>query len=145
MRKNMGVYRGKTKDGDWIEGGYLHQTDFYGDKVDRHFIIDGTDTQDYDIGYEHEVDPETVGEWTGMKDKNGKRIFEGDIIGSMDGHDGYLSCEGYIVGAVFWDDETLSWQVTNRIEAESYEILASDNETLEVIGNIHDNPELVKE
>lgn len=144
MRENMGAYRGKTKDGEWVEGFLcFHYVD---GKNENGFVYTGkSKIYDQENVKSCDVITETVGEWTGMKDKNGKRIFEGDIIGSMDGHDGYLSCERYIVGAVNWDDETLSWQVTNRIEAESYEILASDNETLEVIDNIHDNPELVKE
>ena len=141
MRKNMGVYRGKTKDGEWVEGYFAKTILSNGELIYEIRDIE----EEHRLACYTEVLPETVGQWTGMKDENGKRIFEGDIIGSMDGHDGYLSREGYIVGAVNWDDETLSWQVTNRIEAESYEILASDNETLEVIGNIHDNPELLKE
>jgi hypothetical protein len=46
--------------------------------------------------------------------------------------------ECVITGAVFWCIDTLSWEVENRISAESYEILASDNDTLEVIGTIFD-------
>lgn len=70
----------------WYYGGILHQTDFYGERVDRWFIIDGTDTQDYDIGPEYEVVPESVGQYTGMNEfvvtdrTFNKPLFEGDIV-----------------------------------------------------------------
>lgn len=75
------LFRGKDiKTGEWIYGGVVHQTDFYGDKTDKYFIIDGTTTQDYDIGEIYRVDPKTVSQYIGVKDKKGKRIFEGDIL-----------------------------------------------------------------
>lgn len=64
------LFRGKAKDNsEWIEGGIVHQTDFYGKKFSKYFIIDGTDTQDYDIGENTEVIPETVCQYTGFNDK----------------------------------------------------------------------------
>ena len=73
--------------GEWVYGGIVHQTDYYGDAVDRYFIIDGTETNDNDIGYEYEVIPETIGEYTGIVDSNGAKVFEGDRILS------YYPCE----------------------------------------------------
>ena len=67
-------FRAKRIDnGEWVEGGILHQTDYYGDKVDKYFIIDGTYTVDYDIGEAFEVDENTVCQYTGLKDKNEKQ------------------------------------------------------------------------
>ena len=55
------LFKAKYKyDGEWKVGGIVHQTDFYGLKVDKYFIIDGTETEDNDIGYNYEVIPETV-------------------------------------------------------------------------------------
>lgn len=50
--------------------------------------------------------------------------------------------ERYQTGEVLWDDETLSFQVTNRLSAESYEVLQGSD--CKVIGNIFDNPELLE-
>ncbi len=75
------LYRGKDVDtGEWVYGGIVHQTDYYGDSVDKYFIIDGTDTYDNNIGGITEVIPETVGQFTGFIDSKGVKIFEGDII-----------------------------------------------------------------
>lgn len=86
------------------------------------------------------LDQCAVMQYTGIEDKNGVEIFEGDVISYMDGHDGGLYGECICIGQVIWDDEILSFQVTNRIEAESYEVL----EDCEVIGNIYENPELLE-
>ena len=130
------LYRGKRVDNDeWAYGGIVHQTDYYGDKVDRWFIIDGTETNDYSIGYPIEVVPETVGQYTGLKDKNGKMIFEGDIVRYGDTiHEVVFEQRNGTAyfGVVYSMIETLPfghYQDLNQIE---------------VIGNIHDNSELLK-
>lgn len=75
------LYRGKdVETGEWVYGGIVHQTDYYGDSVDKYFIIDGTDTYDNNIGENIKVVGETVGQFTGLIDSRGVKIFEGDII-----------------------------------------------------------------
>lgn len=113
----------KHLDGTWIEG-YL---------ADGNHINDGK--------CEFLIDPETICQYTGLTDKNGKKIWEGDIVGYWDTYstENGLS-EADCVGEVVWDDETMSFQVTNRLSAESYEVL----DECSVIGNVFDNPKLLE-
>ena len=77
-----------------------------------------------ELGTEKLIDPSTICQCTGLKDEDGKKIFEGDIVGYIDctsTENGYS--EHYCRGLVAWDEETASFQVTERLSAESYEVL----------------------
>ena len=87
-----------------------------------------------------EVDPATVGQYTGLKDKNSKRIFEGDIIKIPDDYDEFGLNAGEIYEVYFiCGGFRLKPKYT---KARGYWL--EDDETVEVIGNIHDNPELLE-
>lgn len=140
------IFRGKSKnDGEWICGGAVHQTDFYGDKVDRWFIIDGTETFANKIGRPIRVIPETIGQYTGLTDKNGKKIFEGDII-KTHGNDSYVIKYGEYIPrnyclARYYDKPTIGFYA---YDGERCFQLSTNSRCYEVIGNIHDNPELME-
>ena len=88
-----------------------------------------------------DVDKNTICQCTGLKDRNGKLIFENDIVAYWDTYsteNGWAEAD--CIGKVVWDDETLSFQVTNRLSSESYEVL----DECSVIGNIFDNPDLLE-
>lgn len=91
----------------------------------------------------YEVDPSTICQCAGRRDEDRKLIFEHDIVGFLDctsTENGYS--EHGCAGEVLWDDETLSFQVTGRLSAESYEVLGGTD--CKVLGNIFDNPELLE-
>ena len=116
------LFRGKRiGNGEWITG-YL---------VDSHFIGNWLLCEP--------VIPETVGQYTGLTDKNGKKIYEGDIV------TGLFSFGMEIKSVVVFQDGAfgLRW---SRGGAEQFSAFTSIcNVEFEVIGNIHDNPELLEE
>lgn len=93
-----------------------------------------------DNGY-YRVIPETIGQYTGLEDKSGKEIYEGDVVVFEDmtsTESGYW--ERDCIGIVVWGEETAAFEVTNRLSAESYEVLSD----CEVIGDIYTTPELLE-
>ena len=124
------LFRGKrTDNGEWMFGNLT----IWGDG--------GTsiDEEPYEGSPLYEVDTETIGQFTGIHDKNGNRIFEGDIIA------GALFCfENPKNGIVTYRDGSfgLLW---HRGDAEQFNPFTSMcNVTYEVIGNIHDNHKIME-
>ena len=129
------LFRGKCNEvgkynGQWIEG-------FYVEDDTKPIIVRGTGPW---FGYFCE--PNSIGQYTGLTDKNGKKIFDGDILKIYEGSedDGYKIRKVYSYGGVLCVDyETSEWDFN------ALAFLDSDNVfTFEVIGNIHDNPELLE-
>ena len=136
------LFRGKRTDGEWVEG-YLCKKYFQEVPRDRYAIMYKTeyDAKRWQPDYmTAEVDPETVGQYTGLTDKNGKKIFEGDVVKLdvsvkeifSDVEDGEIVYRrgGFYVGDVA---SCLS----------SLDVIANCSGVFrgEIIGNIHDNPE----
>ena len=129
------LFRGKRLDnGEWIEGTPFHRKSFYGSPDDRHFMLTGEELH-YDYYEAHEVDPATIGQFTGLRDKDETRIFEGDIVKSVYGeHVASVEAEVWNCGCCY-PVFGFSTETTNP----------GIGDTLEVIGNIHDNPELLED
>jgi uncharacterized phage protein (TIGR01671 family) len=142
------IFKGKRKDNsEWVEG-YLFDDNsvdskrmFVGSLVITEHKGQGEDV--WDIGHSfYEVLPETVGQYTGLTDKNGKSIFEGDIVKVYDNFD-YVG-ETLYVGKVKWNDTFLNWELkTSEKIVWQLKILPSVL-YYEVIGNVFDNPELLE-
>lgn len=129
------LYKAKRiSDGEWVIGHYVNYC--YQNEKDKtgHFILK------YPNKY-YEIYTQTICQCTGMKDKNGKLIWENDIVAYWDTYNTESGMsESDCIGEVVWEEETLSFEVTNRLSAESYEVL----EDCSVIGNKFDNPELLE-
>lgn len=120
------LFRGKISGTNkWIEG-YLFVSQEGG-----HYIVDTNNDGDNSIPVRLIlVSPETVGQYTGLKDKNGKKIFEGDIVKEYNSLGEYNG-----IGNVQWDELFLAWHVDKY---------GGYINNYEVIGNIHSNPELLE-
>lgn len=136
MRENIGLFRGKRKDsGEWITGQLLKVTL---NDITAYLIFEDKFT--FTLGainaLSHAaVEPETVGECTGLRDKNGKLIFEGDILdgGDFNGEDGY--------GEVCWYDG--AWEVSSEEVCGTFHENYNSRE-FEIIGNVYDDYELLE-
>ena len=129
------LFRGKRMDdGEWVEG-YLVKA-VGGECMILPVTTEHCGGAEFSEGYH--CDPTTVGQYTGLTDKNGKRIFEGDICRN--------TRTGEIV-SVKWHG-TMAGYVWNKRRADGFLFdfgeLFRACDKYEVIGNIHDNPELLK-
>lgn len=126
------LFKAKRIDnGEWVQG-YLFGI------WEKRYILWGMTN---DIPNMIKVDQSTICQCTGLKDKNGNLIWENDVVGFWDSYSTETGqAEMDCIGKVVWDDETISFQVTNRLSAESYEVLGECS----VIGNIFDNKELLE-
>lgn len=130
------IFRGKrTDNGEWVCGYYTKARCFL-NKKEMHIIFE-PDVEAFPhcefTGYE-EVLPETVGQYTGLTDKNGVKIFEGDIV-SLVKHDGLIYKVVYV---------PCRYELVNSKGVNCFVLDIYKSENIEVIGNIHDNPEILK-
>lgn len=123
----------RTDNEEWVEGNLVWIKNC-NDEPYQCFIISHLAYMEYgEFDDTYQVIPETVGQYTGLKDKDGKKIFEGDIVG----------CYG-LMRTVEYDSEFAHFEFGKHDNVENPDGLAlcCDHDASEVIGNIHDNPEL---
>ena len=110
-------FKGKRVDnGKWVEGDYIRSQK-------GHFINDN-------CAFSHEIDPNTICEFTGLTDKDGVEIYEGDIFRIHEGTNDFK--ETYLK----WDNDWLLFVPSN--DDLRHRIQSKHSEHYEIIGNIHD-------
>ena len=123
------LFRGKrTDNGEWVQGAILfHDADAA--TVFNQHPADGS-LQGF------EVDPSTVCQWTGLKDKNGNLIWENDIVNCLAENCGYIG----------WNESEAGFCFNVLLEDGRFEeeCIYDYQDCIEVIGNIFDNSELLE-
>ena len=137
------LFRGKKFEnneiGEWVEGYYIRKQDPFIKDLDYHFIAKQNKDRHgilLEVTDWYRVYPGTVGQYTGLTDKNGKKIFEGDVVKI-----GSEIIEWKCYHEVVFEEG--QWFYLHKTPfAKSY-MGAWGNSIVEVIGNIYDNPELL--
>lgn len=129
------LFKAKQLDNDeWVEGYYRADPD-----LDIHFIC-GWDYYTSENGlerepFEYEINQETICQYTGLTDKNGRKIWENDIVSDE---------RTFTLAAVKWfDDDYAGWHLYDNLIGEQQVTYGSWGEC-EVIGNVFDNMELLE-
>lgn len=126
------LFRGKMTDIEekWVYGGYGvlgKNTD-----IEKHIIVESQLESNSSIPFfyfeDHEVNPKTVGQYTGLKDKNSVKIFEGDVV--------VVTYEKRPYVVEYWTDGWGRYVLVQ--DGKYFESDLADYEDIEVIGNIHD-------
>lgn len=155
------LFRGKRLDnGDWVDGYlYEHEPPLVGIVSEKDepeaskWFIARTGFADWNMPRPVElveVDPSTVCQYTGLKDKNGERIFEGDMIKPFDDEIDKMVVEfhyGQFLLCLYGERGYLAeygWEEEGNYGCFESEPLSSYGDGIEIIGNIHDNPEFMK-
>lgn len=121
---NKDLFRGKIAESEmWVCGDLIH--DYY---KEEDICVGST------VWGIRPVDPATVGQRIGLEDRNQTAIFEGDVVH----HEGEK-----ILGVVKYSEDSAAF-VIEATDGQTYDFVDLDAGELEVVGNIHDNPELLK-
>ena len=124
MKRDI-LFRGINFQKEWVYGDLFHS--YANDDIAIAYYREGSKTPTFDV-----IFPESVGQYTGLTDKNGVKIFEGDIISIGEPNIKYIT---------MWRDAGLC---AKQIGTSSYIGLTYWASDIEVLGNIKDNPELIK-
>lgn len=129
------LFRGKRIDnGEWVEGSLFNaKEDMFIIPHGNKYRYDELEGLAFDV-YGCKVNPSTVGQYTGLVDKNGVKIFEGDLI---------RSTETGETAIVQWFSEHSAFMIWCKTSNQVGFLYECEKSIIEIIGNIHDNPELM--
>lgn len=132
------LFRGKDALVDeWLYGDLIQSTieNDEGDEEGVKFIVPFAETST------REILPETIGQFTGCRDKNGTKIFEGDIVRHIQKYE--ISGEVESTAVIIWNEAYSCWSV-KYLNGRVTVFLGCEHSKIEVISNVYDNPELLK-
>lgn len=131
------LFRGKRVDnGEWITGYYIKANHHWHSRGihEDWFVVDTIQNGGWcNVRGKYAIIPETIGQYTGLTDKNGTKIFEGDIVSISGELKGTYTC--------VWEEHNFEYEFDNKTMSFGLACVYSDD--IEVIDNIHDNPELL--
>ena len=139
------LFKAKRLDnGEWVVGTLLHKSSSFSIECDEYYIFDGIETSSNDDLYL--VDPSTICQCTGLKDKNGNLIWENDVVKATVRQSSLCQSSSYS------DFYQISYQEKYcyfYLKKKNNNLLFDGNwsyylKSIEVIGNIFDNPELLE-
>ena len=137
------LYRGKRKDnGEWVTGYLIQGNNTYIVTLEAIYYMVVSISYMASVEFV-EVIPETIGQCTGLKDKNGNWIFEGDIVK-------FKKFKNEYIGTIAFNDISLAFEIRSKVvvgaysEKAIYSHLLCHCDAIEVIGNKWDNPELLE-
>lgn len=150
------LFRAKRVDnGEWVSGGSVIQfldngvRSFYMPQFNEKCVCEHDEATDDILKIEnvrfYKVDSESICQYTGLTDKNGKKIWENDIVKFPDCDMSTESGYGDVfvnAGKVAYDTESMSYFFTNRVTVDMGDIIIKVE--VEAIGNVFDNPELLE-
>ena len=151
------LFRAKRVDnGEWVSGGSVIQfldngvRSFYMPQFNEKCVCEHDEATDDILKIEnvrfYKVDSESICQYTGLTDKNGKKIWENDIVSFPDCDMCTESVYWDVfvnAGKVAYDTESMSYFFTNRVTVDMDDIIIKDE--VAVIGNVFDNPELLED
>lgn len=126
-------FRGKASKKNWVIGGYLEIYDSHCNTLAKIMKSLSLDSEGAYI-----VKKDTVGQFTGLHDKNGKEIYEKDIVR----FGGFIGKPDFDLGVVEWFDRLCAF-VVHPIDNPNLYVLCKDY-AYTVVGNVYDNPELIE-
>lgn len=130
VNREKGSHRTKYKNGDWVYGLI---TRLY----DERFELLPAEMRNENGVSGIEIDYRTIGQYTGLTDKNGTKIFEGDIVKIPL----FVNCKEQTVAVVVWNKLYANFGLeAKKVKTDFYYYFGDE---MEIIGNIHDNPELL--
>lgn len=131
------LFKAKRKDkGEWVEGYYCKWK-----QIRRTICVTEEKIVDCIIVWmsdgsmlRHEIDPDTLCQYTGLTDKNDKKIWENDIVRNKKGD----------IGVVQWFEEHAAFMIWNKTKNCVCYLAENDFSKIEIVGNEFDNPELLE-